>query len=660
MHSSRRLALLIAAIAVSFAFSLWHRTQADYEALDGRFTGNDAYLYYRQAERIVEEGRLPKRDMERWLPLGRDLTLLHNLYSYVIAYSYKTARVFVPDLTLHKFSCYAPPVLFAMTAALFTASLLSLYGWEAAGLGGLFFVLAPSVASRTALGFADRDAFCLFLAVLLGCLYLQQIRADSKRARLIFASAAGFTACFGCLAWEGFGPFALCVLAPALIAAWRRQNRMAEALLYCGCWALPLLALSSAHRFWDVPSEPAHPVGMIAVFPALLAAAVLLARQAFRADGAQTRPSAAQRHPAVKFAALLPVLLLTAFLVRRFLLSGEASLAFAVPFSNSRLMQTVSELQDMGADEWKRHFSALPVIAAAGVIGAFIRLWKRRKGKFDPLLFAALWIGVWGCLTIGSVRYSIMLAPALAAVSAVALVWAGNTIQPALSRALDANNRRSFAAREGLRYVYMTLIPMTILYWGPAGRIVPQAAESAALRPPVPSAPTLEAYRWTSAQLTDGGGKQPVIAARWGSGSQINVLADAKTIEDQDLWKHYWIHLSARHLYCAESETEALRFLKTREADYWILSLQDLMDGRAQGIEWLASGTISDRSAAFARGIWIRNGSEAFELVFENTAVKVFRVRYPPDITVPQNLYAAWTASEFPDPVLRLAWMQGN
>ena len=225
---TRSVTLLVVAMAASFAFSLWHRTQVRYDALDGRFTGNDAYLYYRQAERIFEEGRLPKRDMERWLPLGRDLSLLHNLYSYVVAYPYRTVRVFFPNLTLHAFSCYAPPVLFAMTAALFTAALLSLYGWEAAGLGSLFFVLSPPLAGRTSLGFADRDAFCLFLAVLTGALYLWQINASARRNRIALATACGLTACVGCLGWEGFGTFALCVLIPAMAVAWRQKVRVLE------------------------------------------------------------------------------------------------------------------------------------------------------------------------------------------------------------------------------------------------------------------------------------------------------------------------------------------------------------------------------------------------------------------------------------------------
>jgi len=42
----------------------WLRIQGVERIPDGQFTGNDAYLYYKQAETIAEHGYLPARDME--------------------------------------------------------------------------------------------------------------------------------------------------------------------------------------------------------------------------------------------------------------------------------------------------------------------------------------------------------------------------------------------------------------------------------------------------------------------------------------------------------------------------------------------------------------------------------------------------------------------
>ena len=411
--------------------------------------------------------------MERRLPSGRDLSLLHNLYSYVLAYSYRAARAAFPRLTLHEFCCYAPPVLFAATAALFMAVLWTLFGWEAAGLGSLFLIFVPAIGFRTALSFADRDAFCIFLGVLTGALYLWQASSSSDRRRNALAAACGVAACLGCLAWEGSGVFALCVLIPSTVGALRSTDRVTEFYVFAACLTLPLLLFSSAHRFWIVPSEPAHPVGLIAVYPALLVLSLVLIRHALKS----------RLHIGLKASSFIPAALLAGFLIRRILVSGEAAVAFAVPLSNSRLMQSVTELRDMDAERWKMRFSGLPIITAAGVVGSLARLfWKRGRGisAAETVLFATGGVCIWGYLTMGAIRYAVMLAPAVASVSAVTLVWIGKAIQQKKrQRKTHSESRASltksdasrletygFTAREALRYIYVTLIPMTILYWG--------------------------------------------------------------------------------------------------------------------------------------------------------------------------------------------------
>jgi len=73
------------ACCVSILFLTFYlRIQGVERIPDGQFTGNDAYLYYKQAETIAEQGYLPARDMDRWLPLGRDNGQLLSLFSYAI------------------------------------------------------------------------------------------------------------------------------------------------------------------------------------------------------------------------------------------------------------------------------------------------------------------------------------------------------------------------------------------------------------------------------------------------------------------------------------------------------------------------------------------------------------------------------------------------
>lgn len=63
-----------------------------------------------------------------------------------------------------------------------------------------------------------------------------------------------------------------------------------------------------------------------------------------------------------------------------------------------------------------------------------------------------------------------------------------------------------------------------------------------------------------------------VLAAQWDFGTQLNVFSRVKTIIDPDHYLPHWIPLYYRHVFCAQSEQEALKFLKTHEATHLILT----------------------------------------------------------------------------------------
>lgn len=68
-----------------------------------------------------------------------------------------------------------------------------------------------------------------------------------------------------------------------------------------------------------------------------------------------------------------------------------------------------------------------------------------------------------------------------------------------------------------------------------------------------------------------------VVAASWSYGNQLNVLGGVKTITDSDHYIPHWIHLYFRHVFCAQSEREALEFLKTHGATHLMLTQQELI-----------------------------------------------------------------------------------
>ena len=112
----------------------WIRTLGHAEIPEGHFTENDAYLYYWQAEIISEQGRLPQRDMHRWLPAGRDFNQTLNLYSYITAYTHKLITPFFRNVTLYQLHVFALVICFVIGLSIICLFLYSVFGLEIAAL----------------------------------------------------------------------------------------------------------------------------------------------------------------------------------------------------------------------------------------------------------------------------------------------------------------------------------------------------------------------------------------------------------------------------------------------------------------------------------------------------------------------------------------------
>ena len=151
--------LLVAILFLAF----WIRIQGIPLILNEQFLEPDCFLYYTQAQTIAEHGRLPERDMHRWLPLGRDNTQLLSLYAYALAYTHKALSVFLPNLSLYHLSLYhwtlyAPTVCFCIGLAALCLFLYRGYGPLFSSLVGFFMATLPSAIGRSTANLRD---YCL-------------------------------------------------------------------------------------------------------------------------------------------------------------------------------------------------------------------------------------------------------------------------------------------------------------------------------------------------------------------------------------------------------------------------------------------------------------------------------------------------------------------
>lgn len=125
------------------------RIQGTHNIPPEQFTEPDAYLYYWQAQIISESGKLPARDMHRWLPLGRDNAQLLSLYAYAIAYIQKVITFIFPNITIYQIIFYAPPICFSLGLLAFSFFLYRTYGLLFAVINTTLLATLPGSVERS-------------------------------------------------------------------------------------------------------------------------------------------------------------------------------------------------------------------------------------------------------------------------------------------------------------------------------------------------------------------------------------------------------------------------------------------------------------------------------------------------------------------------------
>ena len=201
------LLLLIGILFIAF----WIRLKGADTLPPGQFLENDGYFYYWQAQTITEHGKLPPRDMHRWMPIGRDNSLLLSLYPYVVAYTYKAITLFSSSVTLYHVCLYMPSVCFVFGLAILCLFLYSTFGAWIANTTAILLATLPSAIGRSTVGFGDRDMWCLMIALCVVIPYLIALQTDSPRKRIGWTLLSGGFTVMGGLSWEGFGAFLLLI-----------------------------------------------------------------------------------------------------------------------------------------------------------------------------------------------------------------------------------------------------------------------------------------------------------------------------------------------------------------------------------------------------------------------------------------------------------------
>lgn len=635
--------------------SIWMRIQGADTLPAGQFTGNDAYLFYKQAGIIAEHGVLPERDMHRWLPYGRDNGQILTLYPYTIAYLYKSLNWIFPDLTLYHIQLYLPVICFTLGLGVLFLFLAWRYGLLFAFIASVLLATVPGSVERSAIGFGDRDALCWMFGIFVVTSYLWKEQLPTGRRRIVATVLCGISVFLGGLSWGGFGIF---LLIPMVLEFWKfcttdTEQHLKEYILWIGLFVPWLCVLSPIYR--QGSGFMTH-VAALMLFPPL----VIFAIRGIRFVLLKYQKDF-QKH-ARKIAWCLAMFAMGAGAWYCYVQYGAfETTAFA--FKESRFMKTMAELTDPDFIYWTDRYGAVFVLGSVGLILASSHF-KTVQGTFlgvSLFLFTGTtffrrlvdtWVGTQLCdiLFFVSVVFT-AIALAIAAVTETSdNVCVANT-----PRTVPLNNTHHkliliaiFAwfilwvslARSGTRYDFFIGVPLAfgtaslvwlspvffnrvliettptlsnlkekritvgiaivillaILFILPLGGHVTRLQRvDFKIRPAVPGEGHMaQAITWIKDKLP----QKSVVTANWNYGMPLNVLGGVRTITDSDTFLPHWIHLYYRHVFCAQSEQEALSFLKTHHATHLLLTEWGVTS-RAHVYSALGSDESNDRQFGF-------------------------------------------------------------
>ncbi len=570
--------------------------------------------------------------MDRWLPLGRDNQQLLSLYAYVIAYTHKV----FPWFSVYDIQRYSPAVCFTLAIGVLFLFLTRCYGVMFASIVSVLLATLPGSISRSAAGYGDRDAWYYLIGVLVVTSYLWKEQMAPGRRRWIATALAGFTCFLGGMSWEGFGVFVLMIVALELykFCTTDTEQHLKEYLLYLLMFVPWLYLISPAYHSGYGFAE--H-IGALMLIVPLFVFMLRGIRYLLLKYIEHLRPHAR------KLAGLLTVLSLL-FAVCYFFLKNDTYATTTVLFSQSRLLKDVGELAAPHFGYWQRRYGAIFVLGSIGLIVAPLDLWKWKglplalsltlftattffrdplnewtgENLCDTLFIASFvltiltlgfivirsvetpkhvlvtlamlaWFLFWVSLSRGATRSDLFIGLPLAYGTAWLLYLSPTHLIQWLK---DVNIVYPQVSEKRAKIIFAVVVLIPILFWTPVGGHATRSIYAAArMKNPTPGKGSeAKALHWMKDTLPE----NSVIAANWGSGNRINVLGGVKTITDPDHYIQHWIHLYYRHVFCAQSEREALEFLKTHGATHLMLSEHGILSN-AGSYSFIGSDENSDR-----------------------------------------------------------------
>ena len=484
-------------------------------------------------------------------------------------------------------------------------------------------------------GFSDRDAWVWLLAILALTTYLWKEQMEPGWRRRLVTAVSGVTVCLGGLSWEAFGIFVAIILC---IEIWKFcstdiEKYLKEYILWSSMFIPWLFLLSPAYR--NGYGFSMH-VTELMLLPSIVVGGIQIVRHLILHFFKQFRPHA-------QLLAIGLLLLAIAIGIGYVISKSHTFALTAYPLHKTRLMQHINELKSPDFRHWQSKYGGIFVLGSIGLVIGSLRYWRwkgfplavyislfmaatffrepislyigdfwcdglfycsiflitigigiacwkhQEKSKNELVMLAAIvWFIIWVSFTRSATRYSFFIGMPLAFGTAFLL----SSFPTCLTQWLkDKNILHTRIKEKHLTACIAISVLVPILFWTPLGGHAANTIVNKQQRQARPGKGSLlEAYQWMDNELSS----EAVVAATWDFGTQLNMLGNVKTIIDADHYIQHWVSLYYRHVFCAQSESEALSFLKTHNVTHLMFVDKEVVF-HADGYSFLGSNKYNDR-----------------------------------------------------------------
>lgn len=229
-----------AIMAVIAWFGYYIRTR-NVPLLQGKWLPDvDSYAFLRYAEYIAEHGKLMANDVLRYYPFGFDPRGEFGILSYCIAYLYKLMHAFNSSVTVVDAAILYPALSFFIAAIFCFLFVKKLFNYKVAIISTAFLAVTPAFLYRTMAGVADKEALAVALMFATLYFYVLAFKSEKPSRGIIFGITAGILNALMAAVWGGYIFIMLAIAIHAIICTILGIFKKNQFYTY-GAWMITLM-----------------------------------------------------------------------------------------------------------------------------------------------------------------------------------------------------------------------------------------------------------------------------------------------------------------------------------------------------------------------------------------------------------------------------------